>query len=87
MRGQQARCRGCGRILQVGGPDPLGLAPSAVLPQIDVLAAPLANLGSRPDEDEIPWEALKRIGFYGGILLAAVIVVTTIVQLVLPLIR
>ena len=87
LRGRQARCRGCGEILLVGGPDPLGLASSAGLPSIDVLAAPLPILSAPPDEYEIPWAALKRIGFYGGILLIAVIIVTTIIQLVTPLLR
>jgi hypothetical protein len=87
MRGLQARCRGCGQTLQVAGPDPLGLAETAAaIPQLNVLSAPL-SLGRPPDEYDIPWATLKRIGLFGGLALAIVVVVTTIFQLVAPLLR
>jgi hypothetical protein len=54
--------------------------------QIDVLAAPMADL-TPMDDYEIPWTALKRIWLFGGIALAAVVVVTTAIQYLTPLLR
>jgi hypothetical protein len=54
---------------------------------MDLLSTPLPASSPPPEEDDIPWTALKRIGFYGGILLATVIVVTSILQYVSPLLR
>lgn len=86
MRAQQARCRGCGEMLLVSGPDPLGIQESDAGFAVDILAAPLPP-PPPPAEDEIPWPTLKRIGLIGGALLAAVIIVTTILQLIAPLLR
>src|SRR5688572_22481593 len=76
MRGQLGRCRNCGEILQVSGPDPLGLVGIPTTADIGVLSAPMPSLPPA-DEDEIPWSALKRIGVFGGITLAVVVMITT----------
>jgi hypothetical protein len=85
MRGQQARCRGCGRLLLVGGPDPLGVVSSEGAGELLLPAVALPGLPPA-DEDEIPWLTLKRIGLVGAFALAAVVIVTTFVQHVVPLI-
>jgi hypothetical protein len=86
LRGHQARCRGCGQLLQISGPDPLGLIGSDITHQINVLAAPMADL-TPMDDYEIPWTALKRIWLFGGMALAAVVLVTTALQYLTPLLR
>ena len=68
-------------MLQVSGPDPLGMADVSVQPLPDLTETFFVPLPpARPDESEIPWRTLKLMGMVGGIVLLLVIIVTTIIQ-------
>lgn len=86
MRGKQAHCKGCGNLLLLSGPDPLGVLDVPSIPEVSLLSAPMPA-HELPGEDEIPWPTLKRIGVVGGFVLCVVIVVTTFLQYLLPLLQ
>jgi hypothetical protein len=85
MRGQEARCR-CGRVLQLAVAGSAGSAKAVQPGELDVLAAP-ARVETPTDEYEIPWRALKRIGLAGVVVLTLVVIVTTIIHHIIPMVQ